>query len=298
MMRTYMALLLLPCLLAGPASAEWLAAVEHGTNSVILEMELYTADGTGCLNDSDLTGNTGLQIEVSSDAAGVIDTYTVASSEIENITTIGTYAAPTSSKVRIEQIAANSCVYEMHLADAVYDTADASVLKIAFRGDSTLLPIVHTVDLTPVSASNLVAALLDTSCAGYASDNDVGYQICTALDAVLTDTGTTLDGKTNSLLSATARIALFAGDVDTVTSQTQLVESGDAPVADDTYIGMEFCVTDVGATPEETHCALVLDYVASTGTFTIAAGKVKFTIAAGDAYYIRPAGAGARVGGP
>jgi hypothetical protein len=48
--------------------------------------------------------------------------YTVAGSTIEDITTIGTYAAPTATKCRFKEVDAtyHPGLYEIHLADAIW----------------------------------------------------------------------------------------------------------------------------------------------------------------------------------
>ncbi len=269
-----------------------IGSVEYDSNSNVLRFPLYDQDTPDACPSTDISSATsGLKIEVSTDVTdGFYDQYQQSDSTLEAITTIGTYAAPTSTKARFEVIAAGSCWYELHLPDAAFSatggsggTVEASRLYIEVSdGAAEIMDATYWVDLTPVSLDSLLSA----SCAAYASDNTVGYQLCTALDAILTDTGTTLDNKLTDVQNAQDFQTLWSGTVDTVTSQTILV-SDSGPAMNDYSVGRSLCIEDASATDTEIDCALITDYDTATKTWTLA-NALKFTVAASDRMFIAP----------
>ncbi len=271
-----------------------IGSVEYDSNSNVLRFPLFDQDTPDTCPSTDISSSTsGLIINVSNDVQdGFYDQYQQSDSTLEAITTIGTYAAPTATKARFEVIAAGSCWYELHLPDAAFSdtggsggTVEASRLYIEVSdGGAEIMDATYWVDLTPVSLDSLLSA----SCAAYASDNTVGYQLCTALDAILTDTGTTLDNKLTDIQNAQDFQTLWSGTVDTggVTSQTVLI-SVSGPAADDYSVGRSMCVEDASATDTEIDCALITDYVASTQTWTLA-NALDFFVADGDRMFIAP----------
>jgi hypothetical protein len=64
----------------------------------------------------------GLQVTVIPDNTGTATTYTSAGSTIEDISSVGTYAAPTSGKVRLKAVDGTNApgLIELHLATALF----------------------------------------------------------------------------------------------------------------------------------------------------------------------------------
>lgn len=287
-------LLALVCLWAGFAHAGGLiATVEHDADSVILRLPLIDEDGTQCPS-ADIAGTeSGLEVWVQADVESSATKLTAAGSDLDAITTIGTYETPTAGEARWEVVEAGSCVYELHLEDARFGVANANVLNITVmdtNGSAGFLEDSFWVDLTAVGQSTLVDAIWDEPMSGHTTAGSAGEQLGTDVDAILVDTGTTLADQLSTLLQQTEFVHLRRGTINTVTSQTQLIPAGDNPNADDVDIGNLFCVTDTGASPEIVECAPIEDYAQASGTYTIEAGHISFTIATSDEFHIREAG--------
>ena len=271
--------------LSGQASAELIANLEHGATSVILRFPLYSAADPIDCPGTDLTHSTsGLKIEVSTDKTnGFYDQYQQSDSTLEAVTTIGTYSTPTATKARFKVVAAGSCWYELQLPDAAFAVSNAERLYIEVSdGGTAIIDSTYWVDLTSTTSASLIAALLDTSCSGYATTNDVGYQLCTALNAIDTVVDSTSTSVT-TLATAESKNRLYTDVIDTVTSQTIFtVDTG--PGFDDLHNGRLMCVQDTGGTGA-VDCAVITDYVNSSGTWTIAEA-LAFTIEVGDPIWI------------
>lgn len=102
--------------------------------SVILRFKLLDSTVTTGVGVTGLTYNSANLIIAtikSGDAATVV--YTQAAGNIETITTLGTYAAPTASKCRFKEVDATNHpgVYELHLADARFETVEELVVSIS-----------------------------------------------------------------------------------------------------------------------------------------------------------------------
>ena len=97
--------------------------IERGATSVILHVyveDSSTGDGkTGLTNAS-----TGLVIAAVRPGEAAPTVYDADSGDVETIATLGTYAAPTSGKIRFKELDAANLPgwYEVHAADALFDT--------------------------------------------------------------------------------------------------------------------------------------------------------------------------------
>ena len=80
-------------------------SVENGITSLVLR--IFVQD-TSLTNGGGKTGldhtSTGMQLSLIADNESSATVYTVAASNLETITTIGTYAAPTSGKARFKAV--------------------------------------------------------------------------------------------------------------------------------------------------------------------------------------------------
>ena len=74
------------------------------------------------------SASSGLIIALKRELSSAYTVYAQASSNIETITTIGTFAAPSSSKCRFKEIDSTNAPgkYQVMFADALFDTSDAS----------------------------------------------------------------------------------------------------------------------------------------------------------------------------
>ena len=81
-------------------------------------------------------GSTGLTVATIADNEAATTAYLSATSLIEDITTLGTYAAPTATKCRFKEVDAQDHrgVYEIHIADARFAVSGAKYLLVSIRG--------------------------------------------------------------------------------------------------------------------------------------------------------------------
>lgn len=134
--------------------------IEFDNNSNIIRLKIIdTTDGQG------LTGLTsassGLRIAAIADNASATTAYTVAGSTIEGITTLGTYAAPTATKVRFKELDATNHpgIYELQFSDATFSAASSKSLLISASGATNMqevdchIPLVYS---QATVASNLL----------------------------------------------------------------------------------------------------------------------------------------------
>lgn len=269
--------LLLLVLVMSPAwAAETIRHVEHGTNSVILNLPLYDKTDPSACPSTDLTDETvGLKITLYDDVTnGELDQFECTGAAgcgttdtIEPITTLGTYAAPSANNARFEVLEAGSCWYQLMLADAIFDTASINVINIEITdGQSGIIDANYIVDLTPVSQTTLIASLLGTDCSSYGTVDDVGYQICTVNNAILTDTGTTLNTTVNSIQTAVTRLVVLASTADS--GNTTTIVDADSLTQSNDYWNDEYRVIVEFSEGTESRC--VTDFDAASDTLTVA----------------------------
>lgn len=109
--------------------------------SVVLRVKLRQ-DTTGAKPGNGITGltsaSTGLSISTIADNEAAPTAYTSAGSTIENIATLGTYAAPTATKCRFKEVSStsNPGVYELQIADARFAVSSAKSLLVSITGVS------------------------------------------------------------------------------------------------------------------------------------------------------------------
>jgi hypothetical protein len=128
-----------------------------GSTSNIIRVTLRsstTGDGlTG------LAYNTsGLIISTICDNEATATAYSVGAGNVENVTTLGTFAAPTSGKCRFREVDATNHkgLYEIQIADARFAVSGARVLRICISGAAGLMTRDVTVQLTAVDPDNAV----------------------------------------------------------------------------------------------------------------------------------------------
>jgi hypothetical protein len=135
-----------------------------GATSVILRAKFRKADtGQGLVG---LAYNTsGLIISTICDNEASATTYTQAGGTIEDIATLGTYAAPTSTKCRFKKVddTNHPGTCEIHLADARFAVSGAKILRVSILGAANLLEKELVVELTgynPYDAASLGVTVL------------------------------------------------------------------------------------------------------------------------------------------
>jgi hypothetical protein len=162
--------------------------IYRGSTSVILHAFIERSDVTTGEGKAGLAYNTsGLNISVIRPGESTATTYTSGSSNVETISTLGTYAAPTSGKCRFKEVDSTNCpgLYEIHLADALFDdTGSLHGLKVVIHGVTNVSPAEIDIQLT---GANLQSAVrICTALPNVASGSDGGVMLSGAsVDAAL-----------------------------------------------------------------------------------------------------------------
>lgn len=117
------------------------------TIRVILKHSSTGASLTGLLFSS-----AGLIISTICDNEASATVYTQASSNIETITTLGTFATPTTNKCRFKEVDATNHpgLYEMQFANARFSVSSAKFLIIQWSGATNLLSDGLKIELTQI----------------------------------------------------------------------------------------------------------------------------------------------------
>lgn len=181
-------------------ATETLFPVVHSSTSVVHECFPLWDIGTspeGAVTESGVTSATaGLQIRVraNNSALGWEDTFTQSGSTIEGITTIGTYAAPTATKIRFAECETGSGLYQIMMADALYATASAKSLTVEIQDTSSpaFATQVLKINLNVTDRDSLIDATFDEPCAGHVTVGTTGEVLCSDLNLI--QQATTVDG--------------------------------------------------------------------------------------------------------
>jgi len=110
--------------------------LKRGATSNILRVFLQdSASTTGAGKTALTSASSGLIISTIADLEATATTYTSAATNVETITTLGTFAAPTASKCRFREVDATNFpgVYEIHIADARFAVANTTQLLISIQ---------------------------------------------------------------------------------------------------------------------------------------------------------------------
>ena len=114
-----------------------LIGYKRGQGSIVLRIKILNssvATGAGLTGLS--STSSGLIISTIADNEATATSYTVAASNVETITTLGTYAAPSSGKCRFREVDATNHkgVYEIQLADARFNVSSAKSVLVSVLG--------------------------------------------------------------------------------------------------------------------------------------------------------------------
>ena len=131
-----------------------LLSVKHSSTGVILRVKLLDSSVT---TGAGLTGLTytssGLVISAIADSEASTVSYAQGSSNIEDITTLGTYAAPSTNKCRFKAVDGTNHpgVYEIQLANARFGVSSARSLLVSVRGATNLAQCDFVVQLNDLN---------------------------------------------------------------------------------------------------------------------------------------------------
>lgn len=204
----------------------------HSSTSNILRFPLL--DSSSITGDG-LTGldhtSSGLVISTFASAEATATSYTVAGSNLETISTLGTYAAPTASKARFKAIDATNFPgwYELQLADARFAIASATYLDISIYGATNLVPARYRVQLPSVNmyvtGGNVAANFVQYKGATAATADSSGYPVVTIKDGTGQGELQTAGGRTH------ADVVYWNG------AQVATVTQSGVPEVDITHVG-------------------------------------------------------------
>ena len=124
---------------------------KHGVASAILRVKILDSSSTTGAGLTGLAfGDSGLIISTIADVEATVTVYTSAGSTIEDITTLGTYAAPTATKCRFKEVDATNHpgLYEIQLADARFSVTNARSLIVSVHGATNAALVDAEVQLT------------------------------------------------------------------------------------------------------------------------------------------------------
>lgn len=148
-------------------------AVKNGVTSLILRVKILDNAVTTGAGKTGLThSSSGLIISTIADNEATATAYTQAASNVETITTLGTFAAPTASKCRFKEVDATNHpgLYEIHIANARWAVSNARSVIVSVSGVSGAAQVDAEIQLDPVPANALqvndsatAAARLDRS---------------------------------------------------------------------------------------------------------------------------------------
>jgi len=144
---------------------------KNGVTSLILRVFIPDITSVIGAGKTGLTfGSVGLIIATIADNEAAATLYTQAAGNVENITTLGTFAAPTASKVRFKEVDATNFpgIYEIQIADARWAVSGARSLLVSLPGVSGLgtgyvRAEIQLTAVDPQNANNFGMAYLDAA---------------------------------------------------------------------------------------------------------------------------------------
>lgn len=132
---------------------------KNGITSVILRLFIMDSASTTGAGKTGLAYNTsGLIISTIANNEATATAYTAGGSNIETITTLGTFAAPTSGKCRFKEVDSTNHpgLYEIQIADARWAVSNARSLIVTVLGASGAAPVHAEVQLVAVDPLDAV----------------------------------------------------------------------------------------------------------------------------------------------
>ena len=212
-----------------------LIGYKRGQGSIVLRVKILNssvATGAGLTGLS--SASSGLIISTIADNEATATAYTVAASNVETITTLGTYAAPSSGKCRFREVDATNHkgVYEIQLADARYSVSNAKSLLVSVLGATNAAEtdvVIPLRDLDPFDAVRAGLTALPNVASGSAGaiitsgTGTAQLSVASGLVtlAAVTHTGATIPTVTTVTNRVTANTDQLAGQ--TVTAATSVI---------------------------------------------------------------------------
>jgi len=236
-------------------------AVENGITSLILRVFIQdsastTGDGKTGLSHT----STGMIIALIADNEATATAYTVTASNVETITTLGTFAAPTASKCRFKEVDATNLpgVYELHFANARWAVSSARSVQGMITGASGAVACPFEVQLANVPANvityasgqapdNATITLINNKTTNLPSDPADQSLIVAATDAIITRLGSPAGASISAdiaLVQTTAGQA--ANDASTTVDSLGAIGTSVADILEDTGITIPNLIDGIG----------------------------------------------------
>ena len=144
---------------------------KRGSTSNVLRVKLRDTSSSAGAGLTGLTfSSSGLSISTICDNEATATTYTAAASKIETISTLGTYAAPTSTKCRFKEVDATNHpgLYEIQIDDARFNVSSSRVLRVTIKGaanlfDTEIIIQITSFDLDTAMPAYFASMQLDAS---------------------------------------------------------------------------------------------------------------------------------------
>lgn len=199
---------------------------KNGITSVILRVKILDNTSTTGAGKTGMTSSSsGLIISTIADNEATPTVYAQASSNIETITTLGTFAAPTSGKCRFKEVDATNHpgLYEIQIADARWAVSGARSVIVSLSGFSGMAQVDAEIQLEPAAAD-----VTRWSGTNVASPDTAGYPKVTIKDG--TGTGE-LDTNAGKVLLADNAITASVIATDAIDADAMKTDAWDELVA-------------------------------------------------------------------
>lgn len=184
---------------------------KNGATSNVLRVFLENSSVTTGAGLTGLThSSAGLVVATIADNEASATVYAQASSNLETITTLGTFAAPTASKARFKEVDATNLpgVYEIQIADARFAVSSAKSLAISIHGATNLKPRIVVIDHAAnarLDSTGVDAVVIESGINLRQAIALIGSKLCGKRSAMTTATNTYkgMDNTTTRIVETT-----------------------------------------------------------------------------------------------
>lgn len=186
---------------------------KNGQTSVVLRVFIPDSASASGNGKTGLTyTSSGLIVSVIADNEAATTTYTAAGSTIETITTLGTFAAPTSGKCRFREVDSTyqPGVYELQIADARWAVSGARSVQGMVLGASGAAPVPFEVQLTAVDPQDAAAGGMSSLASAAASSSSAASSAATAATQATSAATSAATAATQATTAATNTTTLLA----------------------------------------------------------------------------------------
>lgn len=237
----------------------------NGQTSVVLRVKLRDSSvSTGAGLTGLTSASSGLRISAIADNEAAAVSYTVAGATIETITTLGSYAAPTATKVRFKEVDATNHpgVYEVHLADARFAVSSAKSLLLSISGATNLAQcdvLIPLRSVNPYSATAFMTSVASVTGAVGSVTGAVG-SVTGAVGSVASGGITAASLASNAITSA----KIATGAITAATFAANAIDA--AALASDAAAEIAVAARDVNNTsPASSSLGAAVNSAASAG---------------------------------